>query len=112
MASAQWWVCSFSVPVLLGVRISLSVLIPSCVLLVGAWSEDLSGWQEILKQRTWLLLHGDFFLFLRITSQAVGCCDVQVFLRLREVTDGGSLPLPLAVKKFVDMDAAGVQGQV
>lgn len=52
------------------------------------------------------------FLFLRITSQAVGCCDVQVFLRLREVTDGGSLPLPLAVKKFVDMDAAGVQGQV
>lgn len=40
-----------------------------------------------------------------MTSKAVGCCDVRVFLRLRELTDGGLLPL--AVKKFMDMDAEG-----
>lgn len=50
------------------------------------------------------------FLFLRMTSKTVGCCDVRVFLRLREVTDGGSLPL--AVKKLVGTDASGVQGRV
>lgn len=90
--------------------VHLSVLIPSCVLLVGAWSEDLNGWQENPQTENVALASWGRFLFLRMTSKTVGCCDVRVFLRLREVTDGGSFPL--AVKKFVDTDAAGVQGQV
>lgn len=48
--------------------------------------------------------------FTGMTSKTVGCCDVRVFLRLREVTNGGSLPL--AVKKLVGTGAAGVQGRV
>lgn len=99
-------------PALLGVSICGSSFGPDSFLCLTSQnkSEELSEWQEILKQRTWLLLHGNVFFSLRMTSKTVGCCEVPVFLRLREVTDGGSLPL--AVKKLVGTDAAGVQGRV
>lgn len=112
MASAGWWACSFSVPVLLGVSIRGSSFGPDSFLCL------ISG--HLVRGVEWVtrnpqtenvtLVSRGRFLFLRMTSKTVGCCDVRVFLRLRELTGGGSLPL--AVRKFVDTDAAGVQGRV
>lgn len=80
MASAGWWACSFSVPVLLGISISGSSFGPDSFLCLisGHLVRGVEWVARNPQTENMALASRGRFLFLRMTSKTVGCCDVQV----------------------------------